>query len=167
MREDEMKKDQIIAELAQTRARLVNQLKAVPPERLDEVFLGTWSVRDLLAHLIGWDETNLEAVQDLLAGRLPAFYARFNPDWAAYNAELVERHCQPDFDAMLAAFTQTHEKLLAVLRGLPSGEIEKDRGVRSHNHIITIDRVLEAEIDDEDKHLHQIRAWLSETPRAA
>lgn len=48
-------------------------------------------VKDLLAHLIGWDYTYLQAFQDVREGRLPEFFAHFNPDWRKYNAALVEK----------------------------------------------------------------------------
>ena len=47
------KKESIIAALIQARRKILDVAYALPPEKQDEVFLGVWSVADLLAHLIG------------------------------------------------------------------------------------------------------------------
>src|SRR5690606_38655529 len=60
------------------------------PERRTP-FVGHWSVMDVLAHLVGWDYTNVEAIEATRAGRLPAFYRHYDPGWAGYNQALIER----------------------------------------------------------------------------
>ena len=71
----EDKKQQVIAGLVDARSKILASVAALPPAQQDVVFLGEWSVKDLLAHLIGWDFANLEATKEALAGKLPSFYA--------------------------------------------------------------------------------------------
>ena len=52
------KKDALIANLVEARKNILNAASALPARQRDEIFLGSWSVKDLLAHLIGWDYTN-------------------------------------------------------------------------------------------------------------
>jgi hypothetical protein len=49
----EDQKRELVDELAVARRSLLETVGALPPERLDEVFLGTWSVKDLL--VTWWD----------------------------------------------------------------------------------------------------------------
>jgi hypothetical protein len=86
-----------LARLAAVREALVEAANRVPPERRREPFLGGWDLVDLIAHLIGWDRTNLEAIDDFLAGHLPAFYDTYDPGWASFNATLVARHRREDW----------------------------------------------------------------------
>lgn len=44
----------------ETRRNSLDAASSPSPERQDEVFLGIWSVKDLLAHLAGWDVTNID-----------------------------------------------------------------------------------------------------------
>ncbi|MBI4771772.1 MAG: hypothetical protein HY784_15495, partial [Chloroflexi bacterium] len=71
----EDKKARLLAELREARACLLAEAERLPPDSRDAAFLGHWSVKHLLAHLAGWDLTNLEAAGEILAGQAPAFYA--------------------------------------------------------------------------------------------
>ena len=65
----EAKKAQLIAGLTEARAEFIAALSTLAPEDRDTVFLGVWSAHDIVAHLIGWDYADLEAI-DALFGRL-------------------------------------------------------------------------------------------------
>ena len=62
------KKEGILADLVETREKILDAASSLSPADQDRVFLGVWSVKDLLAHLVGWDFANLEAAQAILAG---------------------------------------------------------------------------------------------------
>jgi hypothetical protein len=109
--------------------------------------------------LIGWDHTNVEALRDILAGSRPAFYARFDPGWAAFNAELVARFEINDWDALVAALRRSQEAFLAAVSALPEEELRRDRGQRWRGHVITIGGILRAALRDEAAHLRQIEAF--------
>ena len=68
-------KAEILSGLSQVRKEIIESLSCLPEPRQNERFLGEWSLKDLLAHFAGWDQANLEAIQALQSGRLPAFYA--------------------------------------------------------------------------------------------
>jgi len=70
----EEKKARLLNSLLNVRGRILAKASKLSSDDEDEVFLGTWSIKDLLAHLAGWDVTNLEAARDILKGELPGFY---------------------------------------------------------------------------------------------
>lgn len=150
-------KDEILSGLGEARGKIMEAVSTLPPERCDEVFLGVWSIRDLLAHLQGWDVTNLAAAQEILAGKVPAFYAYHDRDWAGYNARLVKKYNKGDFSALLASVGKSHQKLLTFLRKLSPEDFERDRGLRHKGYRITIARLLRAEAEDEQVHCRQIQ----------
>ena len=152
-------KEQIISALVQARRELLEAASTLPVEKQDQVFLGTWSVKDLLAHLVGWDFTNAEATQEVLAGRLPGFYAHHDRDWQTYNASLVARYKQDDFAALLSSVQDSHRQLVDLLEAVPAGEFNKDRGVRVRRYRVTLAHLLQAETRDEQKHGTQLRAF--------
>lgn len=96
------RKERVIAELVAARRGILDAVAALPPAKQVEVFLGVWSVKDLLAHLAGWDDANIEATQAIRAGRLPAFYAHYDPDWQTFNARLVAEYRRDDLADLLA-----------------------------------------------------------------
>ena len=75
-------------------------------KRIQDRFLGHWSLMDLVAHLAGWDYANRAAIDAILAGRLPDFYARYDADWRTFNAELVARQ---DARLLIRPFIALHQ----------------------------------------------------------
>ena len=155
----EAKKDRIISELVETRSKILDAASSLSPEQRDEVFLGIWSVKDLLAHLVGWDFANMEAAKQVLVGKLPGFYADYDRDWKSYNARLVAEHKRDSFAELLSLVEESHQKLIDLLEMIPAEEFHKDRGVRFRGYKVTIARLLQAEIDDEKTHHTQIREF--------
>lgn len=158
----ETHKQEFISGLLETRTSILHAASQLSPAAQDTVFLGIWSVKDLIAHLIGWDFTNLAAAKDIRAGKLPAFYARYDKDWKTYNAELVTQYKRDDFDELLALVRDSHRQLIAYLESLPAEAFERDFGVRSGRGTrVTLARLLQAEWQDEQEHLRQIQDFVA------
>jgi len=153
------KKDKLISELANTRRKILDAASPLPSDKQDEIFLGVWSVKDLLAHLVGWDLTNTEAAREILAGEVPNFYFYYDRDWKSYNARLVVEHKRDSFADLLSSVEDSHQELIDFLKIIPAEEFDKDRGVRFKRYKVTIARLLQAEIDDEKTHLMQIKEF--------
>lgn len=154
-------KSEILRALTEVRIRILKAASEFPPEKQDEAFLGFWSIKDLLAHLIGWDHTNLEASQSILAGELPAFYSSHDRDWASYNAQLVAKYKKDDLEQLIASTKDSHRQLIALLEGMPAVDFFEDKGVRIGRYKVTIDRLMQVEGQDEEKHLAQVNAFIS------
>jgi hypothetical protein len=155
----QQKKDNIILALSQARRKILKVAHTLPSDKQGEVFLGVWSAKDLLAHLVGWDYTNIEATKSILVGELPEFYSHHDRDWASYNALLVERHRIEDYAELLHSVEASHRALVDLLATVPADEFEKDRGVRYKRYKVTIARLLQAEAEDEEEHYSQIKEF--------
>jgi len=153
------KKDKIISGLVETRGKILDAASSLSAAEQDEVFLGVWSVKDLLAHLVGWDFTSLEAAKAILAGKIPSFYSYHDRDWETYNARLVAEYKRDDFANLLSSVEDSHHKLIDFLTTIPAEELGRDRGVRFKGYKVTIARTLQAEIDDEKTHHAQIKEF--------
>ena len=153
------KKAQVISELVEARRRILEVASSLSPAQQDEVFLGVWSIKDLLAHLVGWDFANLEAAQAVLAGKVPAFYAHHDRDWKTFNARLVAEHKKDDFALLLASVEDSHQVLIDFLETIPAEEFDRDRGIRFRRYKVTIARLLQAEAKDEAEHYTQIKEF--------
>lgn len=152
-----MKKTEIINALMSAREKIILAVQTLPQEKRDEIFLGTWSTFDLLAHLVGWDYANMDSVADIRAGKSPRVFQHWNPDWRAFNAQLVKQYKRADWNEMLAAIRASHRALIEFLEKIPVEDFGKDFGVRSpRGRTITIANHLQAEIDDEQTHYRQL-----------
>jgi hypothetical protein len=155
------KKDGIIAGLVEIRIKTLDAISSLSPAQQDEVFLGTWSVKDLLAHLVGWDYANIEAVDAVLAGRLPAFYSHHGRDWRTFNARLVAEYGKEALKDLMASAQESHRKLVRLLETVPAEEFDADKDVRFKGYKVTIARLIQGEIDDEKTHYSQIEVFRS------
>jgi hypothetical protein len=155
------KKDDLIAGLADVRDRIIREAGAMPPKIRDVVFLGTWSIRDLLAHLAGWDVTNLRATKDILNGKLPRFMAYYDEDWATYNGQLILKYGRKKFARQVALLEKTHRELIEYLKEVPPEEFDKDRDIHFEGYKVTLAWLIKAEFRDEEEHLNQVLEFTS------
>ena len=151
-----LRKDNILSTLVEARQNILAEMSKLSEPQQDQVFLGVWSVRDLLAHLIGWDDTNRKAVKSILAGQVPSFYEHRDHDWQTYNAMLVRKHKRGSFQELLTTARASQKRLIEFLQTIPPENFNKDFSVRFRGYKVTIQRLLEAERKDEQVHLEQI-----------
>lgn len=144
------KKDEIISGLVEARRKILDVAGMLSPAEQDEVFLGVWTVKDLIAHLVGWDYTNLEAVQAILAGQRPSFWGYYDRDWETYNARLVAEYGRDDFAELVASVEESHRKLIGFLQAIPADEYIRRK------KIVTL---LRAESKDENTHYGQVKEF--------
>jgi hypothetical protein len=140
----------LIAGLVQARRSILEATALLSPAQQDQVFLGEWSVRDLLAHLEGWDHTNRDAVGEILAGQKPAFWAHYDRDWRRYNAQLVSQYRREDLAELVAEVEQSHRMLIEYLETIPADEFLKRKPMQS---------LLRVEASDEEEHFQQLAAF--------
>ena len=153
---------ELIAGLIDVREQIIAAATALPPDQQDEVFLGVWSVKDLLAHLAGWDYANIEAVDAILAGRLPAFYAHHDRGWKSYNAQLVATYRRDDIAELIRLMRESHHRFVERLRTVPDEEFHRDRGLRAGRYKVTIGRLMRVELGDEREHLEQLQSFATQ-----
>jgi hypothetical protein len=156
------RQSQLLADLVAARKRILEVADSFAPEQGDVIFLGTWSVKDLIAHLIGWDFTNIQAMQDICADQLPQFYAFHDRDWQTFNAQLVGAYKKDDLTELLGDALASQQQLIAYLQTLPAEEFDRDRGLRFRGWKVTMARLLRAEVEDEQKHYTQIKTFVEQ-----
>jgi len=150
------KKEQVISELKKARTNVLTEVVALSTKQRNTIFLGVWSVKDLLAHLAGWDFTNIDAVRSLMTGKVPSFYEYRDRDWQTYNAMLVGKYKRNSFRELLATVKKSQKELIEFLQPIPPEYFGKDFGVRFRGYKVTIQRLLEADIKDGQVHYQQI-----------
>ena len=156
----EDKKATLIQKFNETRSLILASASLFTDENVGEAFVGSWGILDILAHIRGWDLTNLESAKDILLGKLPDFYAEHDRDWASYNAKLVAQHKQPDLEMMIEAVNESWAAIVEYLGQLSPEALFGDHGVRRKSDKVTINRLIEADTKDVLEHLDQIRQFL-------
>ena len=158
-----LKKDQVLKALIEARQNIVREVSGLADEDQDRVFLGIWSVRDLLAHLTGWDYTNIDAIREVMSGRLPSFYDQHDRDWQTYNAILVAKYKRGSINEQIELLQSSQRKLIEFLETIPPEIFNKDFGVRFRGYKVTVQRLLEADTKDVQIHCKQITDFFGES----
>jgi hypothetical protein len=154
------KKEKLLSDLIDVRKRIIQEATLLSPEMEDKVFIGTWAIGDLLAHLSGWDITNLEAAKEILEGKVPSFYAYEDRDWASYNVSLINEYKEDHLRNQLSLVESTHNELINFLETIPAPEFFKERGLRVNRYEVILSDLLEVEKKDEEVHLQQIKDFV-------
>jgi hypothetical protein len=151
----------LVDELVAIRAAIVDKASEIPVEERGTPFVGHWTIKDLLAHLAGWDYANVDAVADLRAGCLPAFYDEYDPGWGSYNQKLVEKYGTEDWDELLRLLQDSQAAFFDAVAGLSEEDVAAARGPAWRGHDISLHSVMRAAVRDESEHLQQIRSFVA------
>lgn len=151
-----LKREQVLSNCMDIRKKLRDEISQLTNSQHEIVFLGIWSIKELMAHLIGWDFANYAAIKRIQTGQLPAFYKYRDHDWQTYNAMLVKKYKKDSVQELLADMDHSHAKLLHQAEIIPVEDFNKDFGIRFRRYKVTIQRLIEADIKDVQIHLEQI-----------
>lgn len=113
-----------IAELEHARATmqgLLDDLEAAQKDR-QEVY-PTWTIKELLAHLTGWDDACIASLQAHLRGDVPATPAARGLD--PYNASTVYEREALSLEQVIAEWDHTRETFKNLIRALPVDKVEE------------------------------------------
>jgi len=119
---------------------------------------GTWSVKDIIAHVTVWEEEALAHLPVVLTGRRPPRYSVTHGGINAFNAQMTQRHRDLSLAEVIERRDATHSRLLEFIRGVPASAFEGDTRFR---------RRLRLDTDGHYAlHTKAIRTWRGQRPPA-
>ena len=171
-------KEACLAEMRASFDELTAVVDAIPRDRLDEPgVVGEWSVRDLLAHLAGYERYVAAAIFADLTGT-PAttrdFYGRDDAPSAAdeatddsTNAWVVAYARQQPLDAVLDEFRWAHHRLVEAVAACEEADFDDPARLPS-----MLGKRLSVVLPNQcwchhREHLPQVVDWLDATPQPA
>jgi uncharacterized damage-inducible protein DinB len=111
------KKD-IIKKLETSHSALVDLLNNIDTER--EVYRG-WTIKEVLAHLAGWDEATTASLSSFIQGGKPGIVAVSGVD--AFNADSIAKRKKLSLEDTFHDWEHEREILLATLSALPENQL--------------------------------------------
>jgi uncharacterized damage-inducible protein DinB len=152
-----MDKQSVLDHLSGARAELLAAIEGLSgPEMTDEVVAGTWTIRDILAHLAGWAEWDIRAILAILRGEAVDFTPIEDVD--VFNAQLVEERSVLPVDRILAEMEGLEDALLDVINDLPEDDLF-DNPLLGGPYWPNLAGWLSVAWEHEAGHAAQIRAW--------
>jgi len=114
-------KQDLLTEIEKERGALEAFLETLTPKQMTEPgIVGEWSVKDVLAHLIEWEQMCLGWYKAGLHGEIPPLPApgfKWNQT-PQLNQQIYEKHRDRPLDEALEQFHASHREILEVIQGL-------------------------------------------------
>ncbi len=151
--------DQLIEELDQARQAmrgLLHDLEAAHAS--SQELYPTWTIKELLAHLAGWDDACIASLQALLHDHLPDTPAARGID--LYNASTIAERAELPLERVIQEWEQTREVFKQAIRDLPPEKLVQPF-VFPWGPIDTLDSLVLIFAEHEKEHVEEIRKKLS------
>jgi hypothetical protein len=110
----------LIAQMEQSRAKMLAQLDKIDMKR--EIY-PLWTIREMLAHLSGWDDAVIDSLRAFVDGREPATPAARGVDY--YNAQTISTREGLDYDHIYREYIATRDALIKLLTEMPEEKIHQ------------------------------------------
>lgn len=143
-------KETMIHDAEQTHQELREVLKGIPAEAMSQPWLGTWGVRDIVAHISGWHQEMVPALERVGRGEAPYPDGAYD-DFDAWNARFVAARTSASTEQLLGELDSSHRAFLAAASTLGEEHFAEKATARG-----LIDGVGPAHYRE---HTDQIREW--------
>ena len=121
--------------------------------------IDSWSPRDVLAHLIGWNRYTIEGCQQIRKGETPFYFIDPGDDFSKVNALLVQEYYSSDKRRLINELETSAQELEQFLLSVDPTEWEADYGVTYEGGPVTIKNSIDVLIRDYVVHRQQIEKW--------
>jgi hypothetical protein len=88
-------------------------------EHLNEAWLGTWSVKDIVAHIVGWQRELAPALERIARGERPVAEGVSYDDVDAWNARFAAAYRDATASDVLLELDRSHEAFMQAAAGVP------------------------------------------------
>ena len=145
------KKMQFVERLTQARDEVRALLPGIDIHM--QIYPG-WTIKEVLAHMAGWDDAMILALKAYIAGDTPPTPADRGID--AYNAQTVGERSRLEYDQIVREWEWVREQLIPILYQIG----EENLGaiiVSPWGPTMTIERMINAMINHDEEHAEVIR----------
>ena len=151
MTEASAAKDELLLAAAREYKAFHEALHGLNDEQTAEVWLGTWSVKEIVAHISGWHREMLPALERLARGERPIPDGVSYDDVDAWNARFAAGAHDHEVADLLLELDRSHEDFMQAADRVPVERWEPGR--------TTYRLVDENTAGHYREHAEQIRAW--------
>jgi hypothetical protein len=120
-------------------------------ELMEPGVTGTWSVRDIIAHVTWWEEEALTHLPLILHGGKPPRYSVTYGGIDAFNARMTERKRDLPLSEVLRQQDDTHHRLIDFIQNAPENQFLRETRFRHRLRLDTYSHY--------PKHAEAIRKW--------
>ena len=123
-----------------------------------EIYPG-WTMKDMLAHMTGWDDATIDSLRAHVVDRPPSVAAIRSLD--EYNDLTVNSRGDLDYDKVLKEWRLTRQVLRTIIEQMPADKFLEPLVV-PWGEKTTVAFLVEMFRDHEEEHVHDILEWAKE-----
>src|ERR1700674_2877622 len=112
-------KQSVLQNIETEYGKFQDTIKGLERAQLDRVFYGDWSVKDIVAHMLGWEREMTEALRRIARGERPTPEGVDYSNANEWNAKFSARMKQQLPTTVLAEWGQVHAGFVKALRAVP------------------------------------------------
>ena len=119
-------KAQLLKDIHTERRRLEKSLSSLSArDMIEPGVTGAWSVKDLLAHLVGWERLFLEWYAAGVEGCTPEVtpVGMSHKIMDALNQQIYEKNRGRSLEGILAEFHASHQETMALIEAIPEEDL--------------------------------------------
>lgn len=124
-------RSQVLEALAASHAALREAATSLDDTAMTAPIGGEWSARDILAHLIGWDDVGTRDFERVARGHMPILAAYRHEDVDEWNAGHVRGRNRFPLAQLIAEMDAAWDALRSALQPLPDALFVEGQMVRS------------------------------------
>jgi hypothetical protein len=126
-----MDKQTLLKKIEQSWASFRDSYAGLSPAQLEAPDVaGTWSMKDILAHVTTWEEEALKNLPIILEGKRTPRYKDEYGGIDAFNDQMTERKRSLPLNQVLQQLDATHTRLLGYVASAPDSEFASETRFR-------------------------------------
>ena len=144
-------KQELLNQAAREYKAFHESLQGLNEQDLTEVWLGTWSIKDIVAHIVGWHSEMGPALERIARGERPVPEGVSYDDIDGWNAKFVAARRGAEAADLLLDLDKSHERFMHQADAVPEERFQPGKttykivdGNSAHHY---------------HEHGEQIRAW--------
>ena len=147
-------RDFLLHRLDETRSKVEDLLPKVDINR--QIYPG-WTIKDLIAHMTGWDDATIDSLRSHVAGCAPSVPAIRSLD--EYNKLTVSSRNDLDYEQVLKEWRTTRKVLRTIIEQMPEEEFFSPVIV-PWGEKATVTYLVDMFRDHEEVHARDVMEWL-------
>jgi hypothetical protein len=120
-------KEQLLNLAAREYKAFHDTLHGLNEEHMTQVWLGTWSIKDIVAHISGWHREMGPALERIARGERPVPAGVSYDDVDAWNARFTAARRHTEVADMLLEFDKSHEYFMHAAATVPPERLQPGR----------------------------------------
>src|SRR3990172_2837376 len=127
----------VLQQLDEEYENLRNAIDGLDDEQLARVWFGSWAVRDIVSHVLGWEREMTAALHRLARGERPAPEGVDYSDADAWNARFALAMAPIGTATVLATWRQVHMNYVNAAKAVPDERYgERDGKPQTVNRLL-------------------------------